>query len=319
MNIEEKAKQNEDTQTESAKPHRAAKRILLALRAGEFPAGSLMHAMDLCQTLNADLHVVRVLPYASMASQALRPLAYDDAARAVDEMRGERAAVMRWLEEVTGRPEAPERVEVCRGDFVSSVLEQLEQIEPALLVIAPRSERFHSSAEQLADRGGVPILVARWSARRGTTIVAATDLRESDFPVVRSAAELATALTASVVPLHNVSPLSAIVSRILRQPNALRDPKAVLRERDNQQRQGLARAREQLALEHRGVVSREDAAMDAILQEATQRRADVVVVGLRARSWLERSFGTSVAAQVVKHAQGSVLVTPLTARRAPLA
>jgi nucleotide-binding universal stress UspA family protein len=50
----------------------------------------------------------------------------------------------------------------------------------------------------------------------------------------------------------------------------------------------------------------------AIVAEAHARQADLVVLGVRQRSSLERLIYGSVAAEVTKRARCSVLITPIT-------
>ncbi|HEX5658601.1 MAG TPA: universal stress protein, partial [Polyangiales bacterium] len=109
-----------------------------------------------------------------------------------------------------------------------------------------------------------------------------------------------------------VSPLPALLRGAVSHPRSMRSRNCWIEAAKQQKQGGLARALGELQLDESGVVSEDNDAARAILQEARARNADLVVVGLRRRSWLDRLLSPSVASAVVRGARRSVLVTPLT-------
>lgn len=73
----------------------------------------------------------------------------------------------------------------------------------------------------------------------------------------------------------------------------------------------LSQASQKLAADARAVIRNEVNPVDALLREAREHDADLVVVGTRRRGWFECFRARSVAAQVVNRAKRSVLVMPL--------
>lgn len=287
-------------------------RVVLALREHEWPKASLRRAAVLSERMGAELHVVRVMPWASASPLSLRSFDTSDAARAILRMQELRRATEAWLTECLGRV-AP-KLAMKRGDFVDAVLDEAFELDATMIVVAPHQEVLVSSVEAIAEASGLPVLVAydRGEQEQGEpVIVAATDLREPAFPVLRRAGELAELLGARVVPLHNVSPAVELASRAVRRPSLIRERSTVLADVKTERGRGLASAVEGLPLEGEPVVSAEDLASEAILQEARAREADLLVIGLRPRSWLSKLMSPSVASQVVRNARRSVLITPL--------
>jgi nucleotide-binding universal stress UspA family protein len=70
-------------------------------------------------------------------------------------------------------------------------------------------------------------------------------------------------------------------------------------------------ATQQFALEAEIVIANERDAVDAILEHARRRNADLIVVGTRSHSWLSRNLLGSVSTELVDRAIRSVLITPL--------
>ncbi|HEX5659949.1 MAG TPA: hypothetical protein VFX59_22290, partial [Polyangiales bacterium] len=157
----------------------------------------------------ADLRVIRVIHHFAGLSPALREFEVRDAAQALDEVLALRAATSAWIDTVLGHALPQSQLEVQRGDYVDLTCERALQLEAALIVVSPSQRLRDSSVESIATFSNTPVLVARWRAETSPLVVAATDLEDVGFPVLRAAAELARVLGASLVPVHNVSPLPA--------------------------------------------------------------------------------------------------------------
>jgi nucleotide-binding universal stress UspA family protein len=176
-----------------------------------------------------------------------------------------------------------------------------------MVALAPRKRRFGTLVTTLAHASGVPVVVLR-PATSQHAIVAATNLEEVDYPVLRKAIELGEQLHERVIPVHNVTPLSVVVS-----PDSMLPPITVWPGRGETEvrRVRLAHAVDQLHIAARGLVANDVNPAEAILRVARVEDADVVIVGAHPRSWFGRLVSGSVAAQVVNRARRSVLVVPL--------
>jgi nucleotide-binding universal stress UspA family protein len=217
--------------------------------------------------------------------------------------------------ELSGACERRGRVQVRTGLFVKHVADHAAALHPALIMVPPRKHGLGSIVTTLTRTANVPVLVLRES-RSERAIVAATDLEDAEYSVLRAAAELGNQLHWRVIPFHNVTPISMPVSVETLSPITILTGSA---EAENRQIR-LARASRQLQIDAPAVTASEVNPVDAILRIAQTKDAGMVVVGARPRSWFGHLIARGVAAQVVNCAQRSVLVTPLaTPRSAPAA
>lgn len=286
-------------------------KILLALQGCESPDGALMRADWVCAGLGAELHVLRVLDPYPVLNASLRPFDVGDAMRASDELTDRRAATERWLEGVLGRKLKGQQVEVVRGDFVEATSERAHALPALMTAVAPSNHMLDPRIESITDLSGLPVLAARWNEESDPVLVAATDLEDERLPVLQAASDLAHELRATVVPVHNVSPLPVLLRCLLHPSRALREHESWADEIKVGRRSSLERAAGKLELGREGVVRIENDTAGFITQEARSRRADLVVVGLRGRGRLQRWLKPSVASYVVRDARRSVLVTPI--------
>jgi nucleotide-binding universal stress UspA family protein len=179
-------------------------------------------------------------------------------------------------------------------------------LNPALIIVAPRATRLGRTATSIASLTGVPVLVAR-KATREATILAATDLENPGYPVLSKAARLGLRLGAPVVAIHNVHSMPVVVGFEVAYPVIVEPGTHACRTRSER----LRRAAQRLPLQAEAVVRSEASVVEAILGEARSRSADIVVVGTRLRNWFDRLVNGSIAARVVSRAKRSVLVMPL--------
>lgn len=281
-------------------------RILVGLFGNGRPTMSVRRAQALTHVLGAELHVVRVLPDLTQVNPLFPQENASDALQAVRRMARADRTTRAWLADVLAEDLPEDRFRVVSGDFVQQVAARSVELDAMLIVVPPRGGAIGGSVTELARTASVPVLVARAPTSKDS-IVAATDLQDDTFPVLRDAAELGTRLDASVIPVHNVNPISLLFGF------AMTVPVAVLQGEGARaaQVQRLEEASRGVGLDTEGVVSREVNPVDAILTEARARDVDLIVVGTRPRSWFDRLVTGSVAAQVVNRARRSVLVTPV--------
>lgn len=279
--------------------------IILVTFGGEQPITALRRAFALSRVLRRDLRVLRVEVVAPFGHPLFPEMDLDGVVVSVDGPSASSEETSRWCSSVLGRVVAAEGLHVPNGDVVERVGERVAELGGAMVVLAAGSG-IGDFATALANRASLPVLVARATASEDA-IVVATDLEQENYPVLRSAAELAEQLDARVVAVHNATPRAGMIGFDPVWPGAVLSGETESSWREEQ----LRRATHDIGIDGDHVVAHELDAVDAILREARARRADVVVVGTRRRSWFARLVGRSVAADVVERAQRSVLVTPL--------
>ena len=286
--------------------------VLLALFERGKPTVSLMRAFAFAGLKQAELHVLRVLPALTGLDQREHYRHDFAAGHSVDRTMRAIGSTRSWLRRVLGdHAAALTVVTAAHGDFPEQVAQQAKLSNAGLIVMPAREASIGAAATCVACKCESPVLVAR-AAMQAETIVAATDLEVPGYPVLRAASALGRQLDAPLVTLHNMQPLTArsgmeatgswIGGSGLRLRRA-REPE-------------LAEISAKLHAGALAVIRRESDPVAAILGEAHAHNADLVVVGARRRSWLDRIRFDSVATQVVDRAQRSVLITPVHAAAA---
>jgi nucleotide-binding universal stress UspA family protein len=249
----------------------------------------------LARALHCELEVLRVAPALSVLERVER-----DRRREQRRARAYLRETKLWLASALGEDEPqPGRVIVRSGKFANEVIDHAAaRPGVALVVLAPEHWRMGSLATKVARCTGLSVVVAR-ERSHGLGILAATDLRSPDFPVLRQAARLGNALKASVTALHNVEPLGTASSDA--------DPYEGLHEHERRL-DDVANALDGVMLP---VVSEEVDPVIAIRKEATHRNVDLIVVGVHQAPWLERLFYGSVASRIVQLERSSVVIVPM--------
>jgi len=277
--------------------------VVLALQDAEEPQRVLERAHRLARTLQQRLMVVRVLPKNRVCSvvhgvwgsrkAAIRPRDAHEATRG-------------WLRRCLGTPAETIRVVVLGGDFVPAAASCARYIRARLLVMSPDSQKVGRLAIALARASGTQVLVAR-GEERGSPILAATDLQDPAFRVLRSAAEIAHIFKQRLIAFHNVDPLSVVSGRAVTSTGVMLTggvPKATRRE-------SLVSVSRSLQIDANPVLGAALDAAQAILDEAEARDAGLIVVGARASPWWRRLTSEHVSARVASQADSAVLVTPI--------
>jgi nucleotide-binding universal stress UspA family protein len=281
--------------------------LLLALFDTGLPMPSLERALSLAAALKTRLHVLRVVlgrssfnavsPQVDLLS-SIRPAQY-----ALESDR----RLHEWLAQLSVDC-LPDEICTRSGDFVTQVAARALQLDACLVVMPPAEGRLGELASKLALAAQLPVLVIRAGALQGR-IMAAADLRDPTYPVLRTATSLAESLDASVIALHNVSPLTVLTSGDF----SCAAPADTRRSLVPARREQLEHALRVVGSPSTAVVADEVDPVDAILAEAQARDVDLVIVGTRRHSWWERLVGSGVAARVVNGTDRSVLVVPIAA------
>lgn len=164
----------------------------------------------------------------------------------------------------------PEQILVRQGGHTSEVYRVARDIQASLLVLPRECEVSGREVAWLVTMADVPVLVAR-PATCSDAIMAATDLRDPGYPVLRQAAAWSQRLEAPLVCVHNAGATPGARAAVVR---SVIDPMLVA---------------VRFGRDAEGVVARRSDPVGSILGEARAREADLVVVG-RAPSPLARSL-----------------------------
>lgn len=289
--------------------HRSAGsgRALLALEEHGEPSEILRRAAELARGLGLELEVLRVLrqrPWNTVLSRLHVGTRLSMARRSVRANRAVRA----WCDELLGSA-APLPVHIRQGDFAEETARLANESRAQLVIVPSREGRQGARVISLAGNAGCPVLVLRTSAGF-ETLIAATDLEDDEYPVLSRASDIGQRLDATVVAIHNVSP----IINLLPLEAAFAAATTLAMDTVKLRRERLSRAALQLTNGIQAVVSNACDTVGAILNETEAQGPALVVVGTRTKPWLNRLIVKSVAAEVVDRTRASVMVTPIRQR-----
>lgn len=283
-------------------------KILLALERNEYPTASLLDARGLAERLDAELEVVRVV---REAPRLAAPWPFFEAEADVERRHRVYDELQRWVLAVFGEAVPMPRLVVAHGDFVEQAALRCQGGGVQLIVVSAAVQQSGGTVASLARAAQVPVLASQ-GLDHHKPIMAATDLRDPDVPVLWHAARLAEQLRTSLVAFHNVDPL-------LSQRKAVAIPDVVLTgtpPSPGARRAKLLEAGQRLPVTSIPVVRSQTDPVHAILSEARALDVGLIVLGTCYRSWLERLFGFSVAGEVTSRSNCPVMVTPIGSLRA---
>jgi len=297
----------------SAPLSRSGRPLLFALADGGLPTASLLRALTLARALEVQLHVLRVVLGRWPISPTSPQVDLLTITRSTEYVVQSDRSLREWLKAFSPSGWSLEDVCTRSGDFVRHVAAHAREIDASLIMVSPGESRAGQASAKLACAAQLPVLVAR-QATFQESIVAATDLREPTYPVLRTAAALSRRLDAPVIALHNMSPVALSAPEQIACPATL----DTLQSRDRA-REHLEHALSRLSEQSTAVVADEVDLVAAILREAQARNVGLITVGTRPRSWFERLLSSSVAARVIDGTERSVLVVPIGAVHASFA
>jgi nucleotide-binding universal stress UspA family protein len=195
-----------------------------------------------------------------------------------------------------------DNIMVRQGNFLTAVAEVALMYGVDLIVLPPSEGKDGRRVTKLTQLTHVPVLIARSPGDTGT-IVAASDMENQECPILKKANELSQQLAAPIVLVHNLLPTLQLA-----EPSILAHTYDEEREAREQH---VKKTSESLVPGADTVVLSSLSTADAILQVASEKCADLIVIGAYRRSWMARLFSAGVAAQVAERAPYSVLITPL--------
>lgn len=287
-------------------PRLLARRVLL-IAGSRGNSIALRRADAFARLLDAELHVLHVLPAPTALRGLFRALRVSEQAHRHEHeeilacLRESRA----FFQQVLGRTPPESSVHVEMGDFLGAAVAHASSLGAMLAIVSADHKHLGDRITTLARVLATPVLVARAPGAR-EMIIAATDLEDARYPVLHEASELARQLAQQVVAVHNLAPLLELGIHAS-WPVAILSDASGLQARKRK----LANATAQLAAVSQTVISQDSSTVDAILQQARSRSADLVIVGTRPRSRFDRFVRGSVASQVVDRSRRSVLVVPM--------
>jgi nucleotide-binding universal stress UspA family protein len=271
-------------------------KLLFAHAHTDRPSVALKSASAVAGSLGAELHVVSVLP--RLRSLCIRQgVPYDsaEARRSIEECVATFRHTRAWCENTLGEPLALRRLRIRFGAPAEVIAEGAAELDAVLVVVAAVAQPLGPTAIGVARACSRPVLVARGLSVPGA-VIAATDLQDVQYRVLRQASALGAALGSRVIAVHNVSCLSTPLGSCL---DAGASPAPEL------PRRMLAELPAPVDL----VVTTDLDPVRAIVEQAEHHRSGIIVVGARPRS--SGRFEASVPSEVIERSRCSVLVTSL--------
>lgn len=270
--------------------------ILLALSDADRPSAALRYASSLARRFGAELHILRLLP----RFKPLYRLADGQFDPREARLRVERCVkscrqVRSWCEAVLKELLPTRQLRIRSGELAEEATLRAAELDARLIVLSPSLGRLGATATALAQASRRPVLVARGAGASGA-LVAATDLEDPRYRVIRRATEWGAVFDASVVAVHNVSCLSM--------PAGAFDH-AGARPAPELPRRLIAELPGSLDM----VVTTDLDPVEAILDQAQRHQSRLIVVGARRRRAQVRR--PRVPVEIVDRARCPVLVTSL--------
>lgn len=249
--------------------------LLAAISLDAPGAVALERAFALSQRFDAHLHVLYLVPH------RVTPL--------VEHEDDVRLRVSRWASRRVKIVLDKRDIHVRLGDPLAIIRRTAEACDAALVVVGSPPPLPTDEIARLATAAPRGLLVAH-PPRTPREVVAATDLRDARFPVIKTAAQLAEGLSARVTVVHNLERSGPVLAL---------DLDSIVGRLETLER--LARELDQVEGGH---VSTSRSTAEAILHVARSRDADIAVVGVR------RGHGTTLQS-LVADATCSILAVPL--------
>ena len=219
------------------------------------------------------------------------------------------AARRRLLESLEGQApgECIGGVEVRFGRAAAVLAQVARHIGAGLIVLGAKEHGLlarwfaGNTAVDVARLANVPTLVATESAARVKRVMAAVDLSKAAGPTISAAEDLGRLFGAELRVLHAIEPvpLAAELPTPV-DPRQFTESAQEVLEREVWPRITLPAER----------LVRHGGARGVIANEATEWKADVVVVGSHGKGWVDRLLLGSVTEELLRHLPASLVVVP---------
>lgn len=294
----------------------AAPTVLVATSLDEASAVALHRGFAFARALGASVTVLHVVRPPSWLGGWMSRRASVDADAIQRQLTTAISGLRSWCTEVLGADAQIASVILKRGRVDSAILEAARETRAPLIVLGDcvRPDRLGNAGgvgARVITHASVPVLVAR-PPRPGAEILAATNLVDASYPTLRAAARFGVRLGARVTFMHNVE-----ASGYVAEAKLLGIPvRATVRPRDvevDERAHDLAWLARYIGTDIETVVTRRERSVDAIMDVARSRDADILVVGARRRHDARIFGSTGAAVSITCEARRSVLVVPLMA------
>lgn len=285
----------------------ANRRVLFACYDESWPASALLRAHQFAERLRDELYVLRVCPSPRTAwhiPRRRRPLA---ALRSIEALEKSRAELLQRCGAIVW-PALPEpQILSAEGDPIEVTARIATELGAELIVLPPQPRPCGDAAMQIVQAARVPVLVAR-PGRSHNIVVAATNLKDQRYPVLRHARSISALLQADLLLVHNVEPALIAPTPEVAMLWLQTAPPA---EKESQAHT-LDAVAKRIPRCTGSIIRSEANTAQAILDTSRSCDADLIVVGVaRVYSRWERLLGKSVAARVAERAYRSVLLFPI--------
>jgi nucleotide-binding universal stress UspA family protein len=204
-------------------------------------------------------------------------------------------------------------LEVRAGRAAKVLAERVARSRAGLVVLGGKRHSVlaravrGSTAHYLARALDVPLLVTSTRRTTLTRVLVAVDLSAAAGRTLATGVELARALAARVRVLHVIEPIR-YTAVVLRAP----DVRAFL----ERSQAALIRLVARFGIPESDLVVRRGAPADAIVSEAAEWRADLVVVGAQGKGFVDRLLIGSTTESLLERSPASLLVVPVRRRKA---
>jgi len=299
----------------------ATRRILAAMDLSEPASEALRQGSEWARLRRAELAVCHVVP-SLVGSHMLFPQMIEQAsmqqsaleARISDAIRDRAAAV-------TGRDPHDFEVVIAGGTPYGEIMRTAEAMDAELTVVGSHARSGLESiflgdvAERVVRHAHASVLVARPSPRSGR-IVVATDLSDASAVALRAAAEQSRLTGAGIMlmySIHKEIETALAMSSFGSGYEFMQHERDELRKKAERQ---LLAVLDRAGVAGEPVVTEHDPS-DELVQLATERQAELVVVGATGRTALRRMALGKVAERAARHVPCSVLVARAFERRQP--
>lgn len=286
-------------------------KVLVAVDFGDPALEALRQARALAHGVSGSLTICHVLPGVSPLAGVLGEIDKAESAALTGEEEDARKALVEHARQKLGL-EATE-VRVARGDAYEEIVHMAKLLSASYLVVGTHGRTgitrmiLGSVAERVVRHANCSVLVARPISKAGV-VLAATDVSEASLPAIAEGAAAARRngarlVVVSVLEWGSAMPLPAV--GMFGTLPAIPPP-----ELQQQVRDALRTAASQAmaAAGAEGEVRVVDgAAAPGILSVAKELDAELIVVGTHGRTGLARIALGSVAEEVLRNAETSVL------------
>lgn len=289
------------------------RRVLFATRSTQWPISAMLKADAFAQSLQGELLVLHVSSFSASSRTLFRRQPALESFLTLERLEKARMDALERCNFILPGQVPTENLFIRSGDFMREIQQTIAEWGADLIVLPPEQKGEGLLAMDIAMATGVPVLIAR-PPRSHNVVVAATNLADRRYPVIRQAGQVSELLGAQTLVMHNLAPVQL--------PGGLERgglPLQISTEKDVASSAAhLAKVSGQLPSAMKAVIKTEPNTSQAILETARECDADLVVLGVEhGCSRLSRLFGGSVPSRVAERARRSILLTPILKSSAP--